>query len=171
VTRFSTNGPTRACARGGLTFFAVTMCHPISTAPRARRQALRAPLARELLGRGHAPRCLARLGVSDRLCTRGPHRRLGRDNSSATGARGVGVNDRAVTGGRSHARRDWPPHSITSSARASKVGGTDRLSALAVLRLMTRWNVVGCWTGRLEGLAPFRIISTRSLLSDGDRRQ
>src|SRR5262249_24866673 len=29
-----------------------------------------------------------------------------------------------------------PPHSITSSARASSVGGTSGLSALAVLRLM-----------------------------------
>jgi hypothetical protein len=34
-------------------------------------------------------------------------------------------------------------HSITSSARASSVGGTVRPSALAVFRLMTSSNVVG----------------------------
>src|SRR5262249_23858707 len=36
------------------------------------------------------------------------------------------------------------PHSITSSARATRAGGTARSSALAVLRLMTRSNLVGC---------------------------
>src|SRR5262245_57481620 len=35
------------------------------------------------------------------------------------------------------------PHSITSSARASSVGGTSRPSALAVFRLMTSWNLTG----------------------------
>ena len=35
-------------------------------------------------------------------------------------------------------------HSITSSARASSVGGMVRPSALAVLRLMTSSNLVGC---------------------------
>ena len=34
-------------------------------------------------------------------------------------------------------------HSITSSARASRVGGTSRPSALAVFRLMTSWNLTG----------------------------
>src|SRR5262249_52400412 len=47
-------------------------------------------------------------------------------------------------------------HSITSSARASSVGGTSMPSALAVLRLITSSNFVGCSTGRSEGLAPFR---------------
>src|SRR5262245_49511587 len=36
------------------------------------------------------------------------------------------------------------PHSITSSARASSVAGTSRPSALAVLRLITSSNFVGC---------------------------
>src|SRR5262249_49323807 len=35
-------------------------------------------------------------------------------------------------------------YSITSSARASSVGGTSMPSALAVLRLITSSNVVGC---------------------------
>src|SRR5215831_551201 len=45
-------------------------------------------------------------------------------------------------------------HSITSSARASSVGGRVRPRALAVLRLMTSWYLVGCCTGRSAGLAP-----------------
>jgi hypothetical protein len=35
-----------------------------------------------------------------------------------------------------------PPHSITSSARASSVGGIVRRSALAAFRLMTKSNLV-----------------------------
>src|SRR5262249_48636300 len=48
-------------------------------------------------------------------------------------------------------------HSITSSARASSVGGTSRPSALAVARLMTNSNLVGCITGRSDGLTPLRM--------------
>ena len=56
-------------------------------------------------------------------------------------------------------RNELPPshHSITSSARASSVGGTSRPSALAVLRLITSSNLVDCRTGRSAGLAPLRI--------------
>src|SRR5262245_23355455 len=53
-----------------------------------------------------------------------------------------------------------PPHSITSSARASSEIGTVRPSALAVVRLMTRSNFVGCSTGISAGFAPRRILST-----------
>src|SRR6516165_9465264 len=42
-------------------------------------------------------------------------------------------------------------HSITSSARASSVGGTVRPSVLAVLRLITNSNLVDCMTGRSAG--------------------
>src|SRR5262245_56258928 len=48
-------------------------------------------------------------------------------------------------------------HSITSSAIADTPAGTSRPSALAVLRLITNSNLVGCSTGRSAGLAPFRI--------------
>ena len=48
-------------------------------------------------------------------------------------------------------------HSITSSARASNVGEISIPSALAVLRLMTSWNVVGCCIGKSAGFSPFRI--------------
>lgn len=51
-------------------------------------------------------------------------------------------------------------YSITSSAVASSDGAMAILSALAVLRLITSSNFVGCWTGRSAGLAPFRIRST-----------
>src|SRR4249920_2270333 len=37
-------------------------------------------------------------------------------------------------------------HSITWSARVSSWVGTVRLRAFAVLRLMARSNLVGCWT-------------------------
>jgi len=51
-------------------------------------------------------------------------------------------------------------YSITSSARCRNEGGIVRPSALAVLRLTTSSNFVGCSTGKLAGLAPLRILST-----------
>ena len=51
-------------------------------------------------------------------------------------------------------------HSITSSARASSLSGIWRPSALAVLRLMTSSNFVGCSIGRSPGFAPARILAT-----------
>src|SRR4051812_38630034 len=47
-------------------------------------------------------------------------------------------------------------HSITSSARASNVGGISRLSAFAVLRLMINSTLVDCTTGRSAGFSPLR---------------
>jgi FecR protein len=41
-------------------------------------------------------------------------------------------------------------YSITSSARASSIGGTARSSALAVLRLMASSNLVAACTGRID---------------------
>src|SRR5262249_31220561 len=51
-------------------------------------------------------------------------------------------------------------HSITSSARASKVGGTSMPSAFAVLRFNTSSNFVACSTGRSAGLIPCRVLCT-----------
>jgi hypothetical protein len=51
-----------------------------------------------------------------------------------------------------------PPHSITSSARASNVGGTSRPSVLAVLRLITSSYLVGACTGRSAGFSPLRMV-------------
>src|SRR5262249_32975825 len=53
-----------------------------------------------------------------------------------------------------------PPHSITSSARASSDCGTVRSSAFAVLRLITNSYLVGACTGRSAGFSPLRIRST-----------
>src|SRR5262249_39541181 len=53
-------------------------------------------------------------------------------------------------------------HSITSVARASRVGGTSMPSARAVCRLITNSNLVGCSTGRSAGRAPFRILSMKN---------
>ena len=43
-------------------------------------------------------------------------------------------------------------YSITSSARASTMGGISRLSALAVFRLITRAYLDACSTGKSAGL-------------------
>ncbi len=51
-------------------------------------------------------------------------------------------------------------HRITSSACPSSDGGIVSPRALAVLRLMTSSNFVGCSTGRSPGFAPLRILST-----------
>src|ERR1051326_1235181 len=51
-------------------------------------------------------------------------------------------------------------YSMTSSARLSSVDGTVRPRALAVLRLITSSNRVGCSTGSSTGLAPFKTLST-----------
>jgi hypothetical protein len=59
---------------------------------------------------------------------------------------------------RPSSRASGAPHSITSSARARIDCGTVRPSTFAVLRLITSLNVVGRWTGRSAGLAPFRIL-------------
>src|SRR5512132_597017 len=53
----------------------------------------------------------------------------------------------------------WRTHSITSSARASSVGGTSRPSAFAAFRLITSSYLVGACTGRSAGLAPLRMRS------------
>jgi hypothetical protein len=49
-------------------------------------------------------------------------------------------------------------YSITSSARASSIGGMVRPSISAVCALMTSSNLVDCIAGRSTGLAPLRIL-------------
>src|SRR5262245_60144515 len=55
---------------------------------------------------------------------------------------------------------DLRAHSITSSARTSRVGGTSRPSVLAVFKLITNSYLVGACTGRLAGFSPLRMRST-----------
>jgi hypothetical protein len=50
-------------------------------------------------------------------------------------------------------------HSITLSARCRSDCGSSAPNALAVLRLITNSNFVGCSTGRSAGLVPLRIRS------------
>ena len=52
-------------------------------------------------------------------------------------------------------------YSITLSARARKDSGMVSPSALAVFRLTTRSNLVGCSTGRSSGLMPRRTLTIR----------
>ena len=49
------------------------------------------------------------------------------------------------------------PHSITSSERTCSVAGMSMPSSLAVFRLITSSNAVGCITGRSLGLSPLRM--------------
>ena len=60
----------------------------------------------------------------------------------------------------SSCKRRLQTYSITSSARASSVGGTVTSIAFAVFRLTTNSNLVGCSTGRSASLAPFARRST-----------
>src|SRR5262249_50031351 len=53
-----------------------------------------------------------------------------------------------------------PPHSINSSATASRVGGTVIPNARAVCILMTNSNFVGCNTGMFAGFSPLRTRPT-----------
>jgi hypothetical protein len=57
-----------------------------------------------------------------------------------------------------------PHHSITSSARASNVGGTSRPSTLAVFILITRFYLFGASTGRSAGFS-LRMRSTPRLFT------
>src|SRR5262249_29356298 len=57
-------------------------------------------------------------------------------------------------------RAEASAYSITSSARASSVGGTSRPIVLAVCRLMTNSNLVGSWTGISAGFSPLRMRPT-----------
>jgi hypothetical protein len=71
---------------------------------------------------------------------------------------------------RTHAPQQKSRYSITSSASATRVGGTVKLSASAVLRLTANSNLVGCSTGVSSGLAPRKmlsVISAKRAKSDG----
>jgi hypothetical protein len=102
---------------------------------------------------------IARLFEALAKGTQAPGNRLGRSDFEKSDHR----HDRLLPARRERPRgcraaeqRDKraPPHSITSSARASSVGGMSRPSALAVLRLMTSSTFVDCWTGKSAGFAP-----------------
>ena len=56
----------------------------------------------------------------------------------------------------------WVDHSITRSARSRIDGGMVRPRAFAARLFRTSSNFVGCSTGRSAGLAPFKILSTKT---------
>jgi hypothetical protein len=68
---------------------------------------------------------------------------------------------RVVTSEHLHITGSRRAHSTTSSARNRNDSGISKPSALAVFRLMTRSNLVGCWTGKSAGFAPRKILSTK----------
>src|SRR5215813_13263089 len=61
---------------------------------------------------------------------------------------------------RTHAQQQHACYSITSSARASTVGGSSKPIAFAVLRLMTSSYLFGACTGSSAGFSPLRMRST-----------
>src|SRR5262245_50073274 len=64
-----------------------------------------------------------------------------------------------------YAPQQKAPYSITSSASARIVGGVSRLSDLAVSRLMTKSNFVGCWAGN-AGVSPLSRFCPPNMRSD-----
>src|SRR5215475_14472204 len=77
---------------------------------------------------------------------------------SLSGASGPGP-DLSMRSTSQHTRELKRSYSITASAVASSVLGTVRLSAFAVVRLMTSSYLVGACTGRLAGFSPLRMRS------------
>jgi hypothetical protein len=112
-----------------------------------RRSAFLEAMARGLMAMPEEARGVGSVG---RLCRTLQAELL---NAPATGSAGCRASGRARTNAprRTSLKSHSPPpvgvalgapvHSITSSARASRVGGTWRPSALAVLRLMTSSNL------------------------------
>src|SRR5450759_4611044 len=64
-----------------------------------------------------------------------------------------------ISANRRHSHRSKQHlYTITSSARVSSVGEMFRPSTLAVLRLITSSNLVGCSTGKSAGFAPLNTL-------------
>ena len=61
-------------------------------------------------------------------------------------------------------------HSTTLSAHIKTFEGIARPSVLAVFRLITNSNFVGCSTGKSAGLAPLRICQPRMQRDEIARR-
>ena len=112
------------------------------------------------VGRPYVP---ARREIGCRLVRRDPEDEV--DLAHIGGEGGAATHCASMVGPRwgtkrSNRARCRLAHSITASARSSMLGGTVKSSDLAVLRLVSNKNFVGCSIGRPAGLAPFRILST-----------
>src|SRR5207244_801892 len=98
---------------------------------------------RHLIFRGSIPHPMQSLGTLRNRCRQRP--RNPRYQADATP-----YLDRTFTGWIAPAC-GWRTYSITSSARASTVGGTSCPSVLAALRLITTSYLVAAWTGSSAG--------------------
>jgi len=76
----------------------------------------------------------------------------------------IGTQPGSATSGREQTQhstvRRRQTYSITSSARMSRIVGISRPSVLAVRKLITRSNLVGCTTGSSPAFSPFRMRPT-----------
>jgi hypothetical protein len=88
---------------------------------------------------------------------------MARDATAVAGPRSLSRNSEAMrlSSGFSTAPSRESLYSITSSARASSMGGTFMPSAFAVLRLITSSNLVDCAIGKSAGFSPLRTLPTR----------
>ena len=81
-----------------------------------------------------------------------------RESCTYGSVRGALSNERPY---RDHEGRGADGYSITSLARARSMSGTPIPNALAVFRLRTSSNFVGCSAGMFAGVAPCRIFTTK----------
>jgi hypothetical protein len=126
----------------------------------ARDPRQRQRIAASMFWIAHVPPGVTRLGCSRRAM--GVFRKCRRESAVPSGTdvdrlprhvRKVPTTDSRCAANKFH-------HSITSSARAKKIGGIVNPSALAVIRLMTSSTLVLSWIGKSAGLAPLRIFAT-----------
>jgi hypothetical protein len=138
--------------------------------PRGKRRGLPGP-ERSYFGFGHNVQCANegrknwKIRVTVILCRRlAVIERSAAQNSDHRPRRLLRARQQRPRKRRAAEQRDEraSSHSITSSARASSMGGTVRPSILAVLRLSTNSNLVGCITGNSAGLAPLRTRPVRT---------
>ncbi len=114
---------------------------------------------------------MSALGSSLPSGGRPPHVRSGVDSGAWSGPNPTSVaghfrtpaphkNDRhSITSSARASRAGRRLYSITSSARASREGGIASPSVFAVFKLIANSNLVGCTTGKSEGLAPRKILA------------
>ena len=118
-------------------------------APRLRVKGAHLNLARQIGAQSHTPRnCCVRFATT-----------VARGHATLATKRALPLTWTGLPPAGSH-QLAWRTHSITSSARASRLSGTVRPSAFTVVRLMTRSNLVGSRNGKSAGLAPRRMRPT-----------
>ena len=79
---------------------------------------------------------------------------------TVSGYRRVRFGPKPAVGSCNNKCRHKQTYSITSPASARSIGGTVNPNVFAVLRLITKSNLVGCNIGRSAGFSPLRIRPT-----------